>query len=520
MIYPFAGSRGRGGAWAEVSNRAAMACVSSLRSPATAGERKRRSERSVGSGDRFRDELHRGGRVPGGRSPEVIEIDGERRVPSVILIDQSGDTRRRTCRRGDGPVASRPSAAHTEVPARHTDLGGARRPAVLHHRSRRRAPALRLLRSGHVAGWTADRGAFDLPRVVECTAARRAPHRGNHRRTPEPDAGPRARRPAISYTDDAGLEPGAHVLVYDLGGGTFDTAALRADSPGFVVIGRPTGDANPRRRALRRARDQPLGRTTRPATWDKLQVSDETLWQLAAAGLRNESRRAKEVLSSHPEADVLLGLPTGIMNARITRTDLETLIRPYIHESIEVMRRCATDAGLRAEDLDAVYLVGGASRSPIVREMVGAVFPQAQLSRRGDPKSAVALRRDPSGDRFPSARASHHAPGPHHDRTRAADRTARECGRARSSNHPSPPPQVRSSNRRQPRRRAHRRQPRRRAHRHHPRRRYLRRHRHRPRSAIGCRSCKRGPAGTNRTKLALIGRGVVAVSRRRSRSSW
>ncbi len=326
-----------------------------------------------------------------GRPPEVIEIEGERRVPSVVLIDPSGQIVVGRAAESMAPTypdrTLRTPKYRLGIPTAVV-LGG--RPysiidlvaALLGYVYQEAVVAIggppSEVRLTYPASWSA-------PRRDELLAAASRAALPNPTLVPEPVAA------AISYTDDANLTPGCHVLVYDLGGGTFDTAALRADDPGFVVIGRPTGDANLGGELFDELVTNFLGERLAPDVWEKLQVSDEALWQFAAASLRNEARRAKEVLSSHPEADVLLGLPSGIINQRLTKNELDTLIRPYIRESIEVMVRCATDAGLRAEDLDAVYLVGGASRSPIVREMVGEVFPQARVSRRGDPKAAVAL---------------------------------------------------------------------------------------------------------------------------------
>ena len=326
-----------------------------------------------------------------GRPPEVIEIEGERRVPSVVLIDPSGQVVVGRAAESMAPTypdrTLRTPKYRLGIPTAVV-LGG--RPysiidlvaALLGYVYQEAVVAIggppSEVRLTYPASWSA-------PRRDELLAAASRAALPNPTLVPEPVAA------AISYTDDANLKPGCHVLVYDLGGGTFDTAALRADDPGFVVIGRPTGDANLGGELFDELVTNYLGERLAPDVWEKLQVSDEALWQFAAASLRNEARRAKEVLSSHPEADILLGLPSGMINQRLTKDELDTLIRPYIRESIDVMVRCATDAGLRAEDLEAVYLVGGASRSPIVREMVGEVFPQARVSRRGDPKAAVAL---------------------------------------------------------------------------------------------------------------------------------
>ena len=54
--------------------------------------------------------------------------------------------------------------------------------------------------------------------------------------------------------------------------------------------------------------------------WEQLQVADEPTWQQVGASLRKEARRAKETLSSHPYADLLVPLPDGLAQVRITAT--------------------------------------------------------------------------------------------------------------------------------------------------------------------------------------------------------
>ena len=107
--------------------------------------------------------------------------------------------------------------------------------------------------------------------------------------------------------------------------------------------------------------------------------------------MRNEARRVKEALSSHPYAELLLGLPTGMVTQRVTRVEFESLVEPYVAGSVELLSRAVSDAGLNIGRLDAVYLAGGASCSPLVERLVSQAFPGVTVSRRGDPKTAVAL---------------------------------------------------------------------------------------------------------------------------------
>ena len=125
--------------------------------------------------------------------------------------------------------------------------------------------------------------------------------------------------------------------------------------------------------------------------WEQIQVAVEPRWQQMGASLRKEARRAKETLSSHPYTDLLVPLPDGLAPVRIARDEFEQIVGPYIDETVTLLRRCVNDAGVDESAVHSIYLVGGASRSPIVERTVRTAFPTIAVSRRGDPKTSVAL---------------------------------------------------------------------------------------------------------------------------------
>ena len=76
---------------------------------------------------------------------------------------------------------------------------------------------------------------------------------------------------------------------------------------------------------------------------------------------------------------------------RVERAELEALIEPHIAETIDLLSRTASDAGVPADELAAIYLTGGASRSPMVETRIREAFPGVEVLRRADPKLAVAI---------------------------------------------------------------------------------------------------------------------------------
>jgi molecular chaperone DnaK len=200
--------------------------------------------------------------------------------------------------------------------------------------------------------------------------------------TTEPEAA------AAFYARQQRIEPGAVVAVYDLGGGTFDAAVLRKTATGFEILGRPEGierlggidfDAA----VFSHVRDRVGGRL---AELDE----DDPAVIAAVARLREECTGAKEALSSDTEASIPVLLPHLATEVRLTRTELEAMVRPALHDTIAALRRALRSAAVAADRLHSVLLVGGSSRMPIVAQLVGAELGRP-VAVDAHPKHAVAL---------------------------------------------------------------------------------------------------------------------------------
>ncbi len=325
------------------------------------------------------------------RSPEVIEIGGDRRVPSVVFVDD--DATLRVGRAAEDLAVFRPGRA-VRAPKRRlgepapvvlggkpyqvVDLVAALLRYVYDEAVRHQGSAPSSIRLTHPASWSRPR----MARLLEAAAKAGL---GNVALISEPVAA------AVAYAADVEVLDGSHVAVYDLGGGTFDMTLLRFSGGTFSIVGRPGGDVNLGGELFDELLVNMVGERLDPAVWDEMQVSDDQSWQQAAAALRTECRRAKEALSTNSYADLVLPLPSGMTSQRITRDDLETLVQPYIAESVRLLVQGVRDAGVDPHSLAAVYLVGGASRMPMVERSVTEALPGVTVSRRGDPKTAVAV---------------------------------------------------------------------------------------------------------------------------------
>ena len=193
---------------------------------------------------------------------------------------------------------------------------------------------------------------------------------------------------AISYASRERVEVGAHLAVYDLGGGTFDAAVVRKDSPtAFTVLGRPEGIDG-------------LG----GVTFDEMLLdhvcaaAGVLLTQLdpndpdivpEVARLRRECTEAKEALSVDTDTTIAVSLGGVRQRVRVTRAEFEEMIRPELERTIEALHGALGSADVGADQVDAILLVGGSSRIPLVSQLISAEFGQAPAIDT-DPKTAVA----------------------------------------------------------------------------------------------------------------------------------
>ena len=326
----------------------------------------------------------------GDRAPEVIEVGGERRMPSVIMVDPSGTIV--VGRTADDLSGTHPGSTLRALknrlgdqapvvldgrPYQVVNLVAALLNSVYTESARQIGEPPTEVRLTHPAVWNRPR----LNRLLEAAVKAEIP---NPALVPEPVAA------ALSFASEVGVAQGAHVVVYDLGGGTFDSAVVTASGGGFNIVGRPSGDQNIGGELFDELIVNHLGEQLPPDAWDAIQIGEDPLWQQLGATLRNESRRAKETLSGNPYADLILPLPSGLKQIRLTRDEFEELVTPYVAETIVLLERCVQEAGLASAQLSGISLVGGSSRSPIVERMVKAAFPTVPVIRRGDPKTAVA----------------------------------------------------------------------------------------------------------------------------------
>ncbi len=171
---------------------------------------------------------------------------------------------------------------------------------------------------------------------------------------------------AASLAYDAKLENDQTVLVYDLGGGTFD-ASLVVVEKGVVEVKASHGDTRLGGDDFDRLLMEDVAARFKEAHKEALPDDPRIRNRLWAA-----VERAKRELSDAPYARIREEYIHGDLHldVEISRMEFEELIRPLIRKTMQSVHKCLSDASVLPNGLDRVILVGGSTRIPLVTETI------------------------------------------------------------------------------------------------------------------------------------------------------
>jgi len=199
---------------------------------------------------------------------------------------------------------------------------------------------------------------------------------------------------ALAYGLDKGDTKDRKIVVYDLGGGTFDVSIIEiANIDGekqFEVLA-TNGDTF--------LGGEDFDNRVIDYLVDEFQKTDGVDLRkdpLALQRLKDAAERAKIELSSNQQTDVNLPYVTADatgpkhLNIKLTRAKLEALVDDLVKKTIEPCRVALNDAGLRASDINDVILVGGQTRMPKVQAAVAEFFGK-EPRKDVNPDEAVAI---------------------------------------------------------------------------------------------------------------------------------
>lgn len=174
---------------------------------------------------------------------------------------------------------------------------------------------------------------------------------------------------AMSYYSEGMVQEGQTLLVYDFGGGTFDAALLRYENGHFCQMATPEGLERCGGIDMDRLIFQDICRTIEPALLDR--VCAQKLHRLRLESQLSEMAiKAKHHLSAAQEfrEDLVLGLET--VPYHLSRERFEGMIASLVGQTIALCRDMLSRAQVDRKQLSSVLLVGGASRVPLVQQMV------------------------------------------------------------------------------------------------------------------------------------------------------
>jgi len=194
---------------------------------------------------------------------------------------------------------------------------------------------------------------------------------------------------AVAYGLDTGNE--GVIAVYDLGGGTFDVSILRLNKGVFEVLA--TGG------------DSSLGGDDfdyEIAQWILLQIKAQPNGQSNFSNtetpafkryLMQQARAAKEALAQQEQIEISItdSLNDNLANwqGTLDREQLKALLNPLVKKTLMSCRRALRDADIEKQDIKEVVMVGGSTRTLLVREMVAEFF-ECQPLTSIDPDKVVA----------------------------------------------------------------------------------------------------------------------------------
>ncbi len=176
------------------------------------------------------------------------------------------------------------------------------------------------------------------------------------------------------------------ILVYDLGGGTFDVSILELGDGVFEVKSTSGNNKLGGDDFDKRIIDYVVADIKKEHDID---LADD---KMAMQRIKDEAEKAKKTLSSATKATISLPfIAQGVSyETELTRAKFEELIDDLVESTLEPVRKALKDANLKASDIDKVLLVGGSTRIPKVQELVKKELGK-EPSKGVNPDEVVAM---------------------------------------------------------------------------------------------------------------------------------
>ena len=177
-----------------------------------------------------------------------------------------------------------------------------------------------------------------------------------------------------------------NILVFDLGGGTFDVSLLKIEDGVFTVLA-TAGDTHLGGEDFDTALAEDVSAQYKKKSGADIFTGDDR----AQRKLRTACERTKRMLSSSTGADVECYVGEHEINMPYTRARFEKVCEPLFQRCLESVKRCMEDAKMTKAQVDEIVLVGGSTRVPRVQTILSDYFDGKALCKSVHPDEAVAF---------------------------------------------------------------------------------------------------------------------------------
>lgn len=184
----------------------------------------------------------------------------------------------------------------------------------------------------------------------------------------------------------------SNVLIFDLGGGTFDVSILNIED-GFFEVKSTAGNCHLGGEDFDNILVKyVVAEFKKKSKIDIYEINNDKIKNKILRRIKNECERAKRVLSSSNSAEIVIeSLYDGIdLDMTISRAKFEELCKSIFEKIFEPVKDALDKSGLEKEEITDIVLVGGSSRIPKIQEKLSEMFGGKTLNKSINPDEAVA----------------------------------------------------------------------------------------------------------------------------------